>query len=77
MDFVDVVELSLEIAFIVLFLFGVICQIVNCIIQYRYLIIYRKVNKSVLEKESDRNDDSIELMIPDEDDEYYSSVEEF
>ena len=80
MDFVEALELSLEIAFIVLFSFGVICQIINCVIQYKYLEIYKKVNKSLLEKENNENDDRLQLVIREEEeenDDYYSSVEEF
>ena len=77
MDFMETIELSLEIIFIVLFSVSLVCQVVNCIVQYKYLQVYMKINKSVLGKDDNKNNSSIELVAPHPDeDEYYSSVEE-
>ena len=78
MDSIEIIELSLEIIFIALFSISLICQVVNCIVQIKYLRAYLKINKSLLE-EKDNENNSIELVVPvhhQDEDEYYSSVEE-
>ena len=78
MDFMETIELSLEIIFILLFSISLICQIVNCIVQIKYLRAYLRINKSLLE-EKDNENNSVELVVPahnQDEDEYYSSVEE-